>query len=233
MCFQLAIILLLACFLTHVEVDGTLVVFLELHHHERVSSLTLSQRRIQANNKQEMQIIGLGKDHKLLDRLVLNLVIVCFATQAEGGEVHVDIETASGCEMKNVLEGSHGVACSVPNIGLVQQSLVEELGSLYFLLVGITASILALCLLLRCGAWHVQPHFDELVHTCSGFATFCSATVDFFAFVGCKLDGDLVAAGKIGIGNLGIGYLEGRSVLDVEGELALCEFCLSPVPAPQ
>lgn len=180
-----------------------------------------------------MQIVGFGEDHEFLDRLVLDLVVVGFSAQTEGGEVHVDVETASWGKMQDVLEGSHGVACSVPNIGLVQQSLVEELCSLYFLVVGIAAGVLALCLLLCRGAWHVQSHLDELIHACSGFAAFFRVAVDFLAIVGGKLDGDLVAAGKVGIRDLGVGYLKGGSVLDVEGKLALSELCLSPVPAPK
>lgn len=232
-CLEFAIILLLTSLLAHVKVNGALVILLKLHHNERIPGLTLSQRRVQPNNKQEMQIVGFGEDHEFLDRLVLNLVVVGFAAQAKGGKVHVDVEAASWGKMQNVLEGSHGVACSVPNIGLVQQRLVEELCSLYFLIVGITAGVLALCLLLGRGAWHIQSHLDELVYACGGFAAFFRVAVDFLAIVGGKLDSNLVAAGKVGIRDLGVGYLKGGSVLNIKGKFTLGELCLSPVPAPQ
>jgi hypothetical protein len=48
-----------------------------------------------------------------------------------------------------------------------------------------------------------------------------------------KLDRDLVATGQVGVGDLGVGNLEGGPVLDVEGELRLAKLGLAPVPSPQ
>ena len=50
---------------------------------------------------------------------------------------------------------------------------------------------------------------------------------------GGKLNGDLVATGQVGVGNLGVRDLECGFVLDVENELGLGEFGLAPVPASQ
>ncbi|RBQ83434.1 hypothetical protein VDGD_20950 [Verticillium dahliae] len=50
---------------------------------------------------------------------------------------------------------------------------------------------------------------------------------------GGKLDGDLVAAGEVGVGDFRVGHLKGRAVLHVEGQLSLAELGLAPVPAAQ
>ena len=42
-----------------------------------------------------MHLVGLGEDHELLDGLVLDLVVVGLAAEAEGGLVHVDVEPTS------------------------------------------------------------------------------------------------------------------------------------------
>lgn len=42
-----------------------------------------------------MHLIGLRQYHKLLDRVVLDLVVVGFTTEAERRVVHVDVEASS------------------------------------------------------------------------------------------------------------------------------------------
>lgn len=81
--------------LGEVEIDRHLLVLLELHDDKRVSCLTLAQGRVQANAKKHMGLIWLGKHHKLLDGVVLDLVVIRLTTETERRIVHVDIETTS------------------------------------------------------------------------------------------------------------------------------------------
>lgn len=92
---ELVLILLLELLLVKVEVNGDLLVLFKLHHNERVAGLALAQRWIEANDKHVVNLVGLGKHHELLDGLVLDLVVVRLATEAERGLVHVDVETTS------------------------------------------------------------------------------------------------------------------------------------------
>lgn len=66
--------------LGEVEINSDLLILLELHDDEGVSRLTLAKRRIQANDQKNVCLVGLGKNHELLDGIVLDLVIVGFTT---------------------------------------------------------------------------------------------------------------------------------------------------------
>lgn len=81
--------------LCHVQLQADLLVQLQLHHQEWISGLTLAKRRVETENNQSMGIIILRKQEELLDGRVLDLVVVCFATETEGRLVHIDIETTS------------------------------------------------------------------------------------------------------------------------------------------
>lgn len=96
---ELVLIFALELLLVKVQIDCDLLIFLKLHHNKRVSCLTLAQRWIKTHDKHVVHLVGLRKYHKLLDGLVLNFVVVCFASKSERGFVHVDIETTSGCKM--------------------------------------------------------------------------------------------------------------------------------------
>lgn len=81
--------------LGEVKINRHLLVLLELHDDERVSCLTLAQGRVQANAKKHVGLVWLGKHHKLLDGVVLDLVVVRLTTETERRIVHVDVETTS------------------------------------------------------------------------------------------------------------------------------------------
>jgi hypothetical protein len=93
--FQLILVLGLELLLLEVQIDGHLLVLLKLHDDKGIPRLPLTERRVQAYAEHAVYLIGLGKDHKLLDSLVLDLVVVCLAAQPERGLVHVDIKPAS------------------------------------------------------------------------------------------------------------------------------------------
>ena len=78
-----AIVLLLQKLLCHIQVDCHFLILLELHDQERISRLSLSQRRVEANADHMVKVVGLGKNHEFLNIVVLDFVIVCLATQTE------------------------------------------------------------------------------------------------------------------------------------------------------
>jgi hypothetical protein len=93
--FQLVLVLALKLVLVQVKVNSDFLVLLKLHDNERISRLTLTQGRVQTHDKHVVHLVRLWKYHELLDGLVLNLVVVGFASESERGFVHVDIETTS------------------------------------------------------------------------------------------------------------------------------------------
>jgi hypothetical protein len=97
---QLILVLALELVFIKVQINRHLLVLLKLHHNEGVTCLSLTQRRVETHDKHVVYFIRLGKYHKLLDSLILNLVIVSFASESEGGFVHVDVETTS---VRNIL----------------------------------------------------------------------------------------------------------------------------------
>lgn len=147
--------------------------------------------------------------------------------------------------MKNIQEGSKRVAGHVADLGLVHECLVEEVGGVLllhlFLVFLLTVGALgALCLfLLHCCARNVEPHFNELIGSRSGLAApiLCATSrlaiaVRISAREG-KLHRHLVLSSQVGIGDFGVRDFEGGSVLNVERQLGLGEFCLAPVPSSQ
>ena len=64
--------------LGHIQINNDLFLTLELHNKERVSGLALAERRVKAYCNESMEFVGFWKNHKLLDRFVLNFVIVGF-----------------------------------------------------------------------------------------------------------------------------------------------------------
>lgn len=147
--------------------------------------------------------------------------------------------------MKNVQERSKGIPRHITDLGLVHERLVEEVGSILllhlFLVVLLTLSALGTLslLLLHCCAGNVEPHFDELIGSRCGLTTpvFCAASRLAIGTVLSsrerKLHRHLVLSSQVGIGDFGVGDLEGGSVLHIEGQLGLGEFCLAPVPSSQ
>lgn len=75
---KLVLVLVLQEVPLHVEVEVNFLIALELHHEERVTRLTLAEGRIQTDGDQGVHVVGFRQDHKLLDRIELDLVVVCF-----------------------------------------------------------------------------------------------------------------------------------------------------------
>jgi hypothetical protein len=92
---QFVLVFAVQLLLRQVEIQRDLFILLELHDDEGIAGLTLPERGIQPDAEHEVGIVGLWKDHKLLDSLVLDLVVVCFAAETERRIVHVDIEATS------------------------------------------------------------------------------------------------------------------------------------------
>ena len=139
--------------------------------------------------------------------------------------------------MQDVEEGGNCVACGLANIRLLDQSVVEESNGILLFLVCVASGILALGLLAGGRARDVKPHLDHLVLTRGCLPTlargFSVLAVRFAIIAQVELDGDLVPPRKVGVGNLRVRNLEGRPILDIEGQFSLAEFCLSPVPSSQ
>lgn len=92
---QPVLVLAVELLFREVEVQGHLLVLLELHDKEGIPGLTLTERRIQADTKHEVGIVGFREDHEFLDGLVLDLVVVRLATETERSVVHIDVEPTS------------------------------------------------------------------------------------------------------------------------------------------
>ncbi len=138
--------------------------------------------------------------------------------------------------MEDIQKGGDGVASRLPNLGLLDKSVVEERDSVLLLLVA-APRLPPLGLLPRCGARNVEAHLGHLVPPGRGLPAlaWCRAilAVCLSALADRELDGDLVAARKVGVGDLRVGDLKGGPVLHVERELGLAELGLAPVPAAQ
>lgn len=75
---QLILVLVFQQVALHVEIKVDLFIALELHDEEWVSRLTLSEGRIQTNRDERVHVVWFWQNHKLLDRIELYLVVVCF-----------------------------------------------------------------------------------------------------------------------------------------------------------
>lgn len=145
--------------------------------------------------------------------------------------------------MKNIQKGRKCITRHIPNLGLVHQSLVEEVCRILllhlFLIFLLVALALAL-LLLHGRTRDVEAHLDQLVGTRS-----CLPTTVLGASSGLsvgavrlvcrkrKFNRHFVLACKVGVGDLGVGDFESGAVLDTEGELGLGELGLTPIPSTQ
>ena len=66
--------------LGHIQVDADLLIELKLHDNEWVPGLALAKRRIQAKCDESMGLVVLGEDEEFFDGLILDFVIVGFAS---------------------------------------------------------------------------------------------------------------------------------------------------------
>ena len=75
---KLVLVLVLQKVSLHVEVEINFLVALELHHEERITRLSLAKWRIETDGDQSVHVVGFWQNHELLDRVELDLVVVCF-----------------------------------------------------------------------------------------------------------------------------------------------------------
>ena len=68
--------------------------------------------------------------------------------------------------MQNIQERGDGIARRLPNIGLLNESIVEERDGALLLFVRTAPGVAAFCFLPRCRAGDVEPHLGELVPPC-------------------------------------------------------------------
>ncbi len=141
--------------------------------------------------------------------------------------------------MEDIQERSNGVARRLPNLGLLNQRVVEQRHGILLLLVRTTPRITALGLLPRRRAGDVEAHLGQLVPA-GGRLPALARRRTILAAVGLgavgadrELDGDLVAAGEVRVGDLRVGDLKGRPVLHAKRELGLAKLGLAPVPPAQ
>jgi hypothetical protein len=145
--------------------------------------------------------------------------------------------------MKNIQEGGKCVASNLTNLGLVHESLVEEVCSILLLAVAVlgTGDILSILVFLLLGrhAGDVESHFHQLVPCTGRFlaSEFGSPKVSVCAGIAIsgkrEINSDLVLASQVGVGDFGVGHFEGGAVGDIEGEFGLAKIGLAPVPAAQ
>lgn len=149
-------------------------------------------------------------------------------------------------EVEDIEESGQRITSNFTNFSLLHESIVEEIGGvlLFFVILGILSvarSVLSLQCLLLCGRpWDVKSHLDQLV--LSSTSLLATSPRPAQSSIGARIisihrqgefDGDLVLARKIGIRYLGVGDLEGRTVLHVERQFSLAKLSFAPVPASQ
>lgn len=85
--------------------------------------------------------------------------------------------------MQNVLESSKGSTRDLPNICLVHQSLVEEIGCILFLLLLFlcATSFISVDVFLRHCTRDIEPHFNKLISACGCLATSILCATSFTA----------------------------------------------------
>jgi hypothetical protein len=141
--------------------------------------------------------------------------------------------------MKNIQEGRKRIACHVSNLGLVHESLIEEVRGILLLYLFLVVLLIAFgLLLLHSCTRDVEAHLDQLIGARSSLpATVLRASSGLY--VGTvrlvcgkrEFNRHFILACEVGIGDLGVGDFESGSVLDTEGELGLGELGLAPVPS--
>ena len=113
--------------------------------------------------------------------------------------------------MKDVEEGGDGVTGRLANLGLVDEGIIEQSGSILLLLAASVApGILPIGLLLRRRhTGDVEAHLDELVLTSTGLLPLAPRAAQM-AVGACvlgvdrqrHLDGDLIATRQVGVPDL-------------------------------
>lgn len=149
-----------------------------------------------------------------------------------------------GGKVKDIQKGSKGITRDISNLSLVHQSLVEEVCGVLLLNLFLTLFLVTLgafrLFFLHGQARDVETHLNQLIRTRRGLATpvlRASRRLPVGAVcLSCgerKLHRHFVLSGQVGVGNFGVGDLEGGSVLHVERQFGLGELCFAPVPASQ
>jgi hypothetical protein len=139
--------------------------------------------------------------------------------------------------MEDIQESSNRVARCLPDFGLLNKGVVEERDGVLLFLVRAAPSVPTLGLLPRRRPGDVEPYLCHLIPPGRRLPAlpWCRAVlaVRLSALADRELDGNFVAPGKIGVGDLRVWDFEGGSVLHVERELGLAKLGLAPVPAAQ
>ena len=139
--------------------------------------------------------------------------------------------------MQDIQEGGDRIASRLPDLRLLNKSIVEESDGALLFLVHAAPSIAAFGFLPSRCAGDVEPHLRELVSP--GRSLFALPWCSTILAVGLarvsdgKFDRDLVAARKVGVGYLRVRDFERGTVLHIERNLSLAKLGLAPVPAAQ
>ena len=139
--------------------------------------------------------------------------------------------------MQDIQEGGDRIASRLPNLRLLNKSIVKERDGALLFLVHAAPSIAAFGFFPSRCARDVEPHFRELVSPGRGLLALprCGAilAVGLARVSDRKFDRDFVATGKVGVGYLRVRDFERGTVLHIERDLSLAELGLAPIPAAQ
>lgn len=107
--------------------------------------------------------------------------------------------------MQNILESGKGSTSDLPNICLVHQHLIKEVGCILFLLFLFlsAASFISVDVFLRHCTRNVEPHFNKLISACCCLPTsiLCAASFTAVRAILCRVrpevefNGDLILPG--------------------------------------
>lgn len=81
--------------LFHIQFDFHVFFSCELHDKESIASLALTERGINAHDKQDVSVVWFGEKEEFDDLFVVDFVVVCFASETQKIGVHVDIVASS------------------------------------------------------------------------------------------------------------------------------------------
>lgn len=141
------------------------------------------------------------------------------------------------CEMEDIQESSNRVARCLPDLGLLDKSVVEERDGVLLFLIRAASGVATFGFLPRCRPRDVEPDLCHLIPPGRRFPAlpWCRAilAVGLSALADRELNGDFVAPSEVSVGNLGVRNFEGGSVLHVERELSLAKLGFAPIPAAQ
>lgn len=148
--------------------------------------------------------------------------------------------------MQHIQEGSVCITRHLSNLGFVNQRLIEEIRGIcllsifLLLIVCVTFCIFGL-FLLRHRARDIKSHLHKLISSGCSFSASVPGAALFMSIYSIRsrfctqveFHCHFVSSSKIRVGDLGIWYLESRSVLHIESQFRLAKFCFTPIPASE